>query len=91
MLQSVKISELPSADTLTEDDLIVVDQPDDTKKATLFQVLNHLEDVVEQSTLVTLAQPDGFKNIGQAPSFSALRAITPSYAGQRIKLALRWW
>lgn len=51
MLQSVKISELPSADTLTEDDLIVVDQPDDTKKATLFQVLNHLEDSVEQSTL----------------------------------------
>ena len=46
MLQSVKISELPSADTLTEDDLIVVDQPDETKKATLFQVLNHLEDSV---------------------------------------------
>lgn len=64
MLQSVKISELPSADTLTEDDLIVVDQPDDTKKATLFQVLNHLEDVVEQSTLVTLSQPTGAGGIG---------------------------
>lgn len=59
MLQSVKISELPSADTLTEDDLIVVDQPDDTKKATLFQVFSHLEDVVGQSTLAALAQPDG--------------------------------
>lgn len=59
MLQSVKISELPSADTLTEDDLIVVDQPDDTKKATLFQVLNHLEDSVQQSTLAVLAQPTG--------------------------------
>ncbi|ALM02446.1 colanic acid degradation [Klebsiella phage vB_KpnM_KB57] len=59
MLQSVKISELPSADTLTEDDLIVVDQPDDTKKATLFQVLNHLEDAVEQSVLAELAQPTG--------------------------------
>lgn len=56
MLQSVKISELPSADTLTEDDLIVVDQPDDTKKATLFQVLNHLEDTVQQSTLKVLAE-----------------------------------
>lgn len=68
MLQSVKISELPSADTLTEDDLIVVDQPDDTKKATLFQVSNYLEDVVGQSTLDVLAQPDGGSkvNIGNA-------------------------
>lgn len=64
MLQSVKISELPSADTLTEDDLIVIDQPDDTKKATLFQVLNHLEDSVEQSTLVVLAQPTGAGKVG---------------------------
>lgn len=64
MLQSVKISELPSADTLTEDDLIVVDQPDDTKKATLFQVFSHLEDTVEQSVLVELAQPTGASKIG---------------------------
>lgn len=64
MLQSVKISELPSVDTLTEDDLIVIDQPDDTKKATLFQVLNHLEDSVEQSTLGVLAQPDGYSKVG---------------------------
>lgn len=86
MLQSVKISELPSADTLTEDDLIIVDQPDDTKKATLFQVLNHLEDTVEQSTLVALAQPYGFKNIGQVASFNALRSVVPSYEGQSILL-----
>lgn len=59
MLQSVKISELPSADTLTEDDLIVVDQPDDTKKATLFQVVSKIEEAVEQTTLDTLAQPGG--------------------------------
>lgn len=64
MLQSVKISELPSADTLTEDDLIIVDQPDDTKKATLFQVLNHLEDTVQQSTLEVLGESDGSKWIG---------------------------
>lgn len=56
MLQSVKISELPSATTLTEDDLIVVDQPDDTKKATLFQVFSHLEDTVEQSVLAAQSQ-----------------------------------
>ena len=69
MLQSVKISELPSAGTLTEDDLIVVDQPDDTKKATLFQVSNYLEDVVGQSTLAALAQPDGSDKVykGKAP------------------------
>lgn len=87
MLQSVKISELPSADTLTEDDLIVIDQPDDTKKATLFQVLNHLEDSVEQSTLAVLAQPDGFKNVGAVSSFDNLRNVVPSYAGQKIILS----
>ena len=64
MLQSVKISELPSATTLTEDDLIVVDQPDNTKKATLFQVFSHLEDTVEQSVLAALAQPDGASKVG---------------------------
>lgn len=87
MLQSVKISELPSADTLTEDDLIVVDQPDETKKATLFQVMSKVEDSVEQSTMAKLAQPDGLKNIGAASSFSSLRSIVPQYAGQRILLA----
>lgn len=86
MLQSVKISELPSADTLTEDDLIVIDQPDDTKKATLFQVLNHLEDVVEQSTLVTLAQPDGFKNIGQCANLTVLRSLQFSSVGKQVFL-----
>lgn len=79
MLQSVKISELPSADTLTEDDLIVVDQPDDTKKATLFQVLNHVKDAVEQSTLVVLAQPSGASNIGVDDGIT-LRDITISSA-----------
>lgn len=84
MLQSVKISELPSADTLTEDDLIVVDQPDDTKKATLFQVLNHLEDVVEQSTLGVLAKNEGFKNIGQVSSVPSLLSLTGMLDGDRI-------
>ncbi|UKS71402.1 hypothetical protein VIK251_00052 [Klebsiella phage vB_KpnM_VIK251] len=71
MLQSVKISELPSADTLTEDDLIIVDQPDDTKKATLFQVLNHLEDSVQQSTLSVLASHSlpGASKIGLSDGF----------------------
>lgn len=71
MLQSVKISELPSASTLTEDDLIVVDQPDDTKKATLFQVLNHLEDSVQQSTLGVLASHSlpGASKIGLSDGF----------------------
>lgn len=86
MLQSVKISELPSADTLTEDDLIVIDQPDDTKKATLFQVLNHLEDVVEQSVLAELAQPDGLKNIGRVANISSLRAFEPVRDKQQIEI-----
>ena len=51
------------------------------------QVQQIINDAGDQSTLVALAQPDGFKNIGQVQSYSALRAVTPSYAGQRIKLA----
>lgn len=34
-----------------------------------------------------LAASDGFKLIGQAPSYAALKAITPDFAGQRILLA----
>lgn len=75
MLQSVKISELPSAGTLTEDDLIVVDQPDETKKATLFQVLNHLEDSVEQSTLAALAQPTGAGLVGTTGGATVQEAL----------------
>lgn len=48
------------------------------------QIINNAGDL---STLVTLAQPDGFKNIGQIPSFSALRATVPQSAGQMVKLA----
>ena len=75
MLQSVRISELPSADTLTEDDLIVVDQPDDTKKATLFQVLNHLGDSIEQSTLAVLAQPTGAGLVGTTSGLNVQQEI----------------
>lgn len=64
MLQSVKISELPSADTLTEDDLIVVDQPDDTKKATLFQVVSRFGDEIQESVLETLELSSGASQIG---------------------------
>lgn len=64
MLQSVKISELPSAETLTEDDLTIIDQPDDTKKATLFQVKNFFGDSAVQTVLQILGRTDGSKNIG---------------------------
>lgn len=64
MLQSVKISELPSADTLTEDDLIVVDQPDETKKATLFQVVSKFGDEIQESVLETLGLSSGASQIG---------------------------
>lgn len=63
MLQSIKIPELPSAVVLTEDDLIVVEQPDNTKKATIFQIVSKIEDSVEQTTLGILAQPDGSSNV----------------------------
>lgn len=56
-------------------------------EATRDEIQHIIDDAGDQSTLVALAQPDGFKKIGQVQSFSALRTITPSYAGQRIKLA----
>lgn len=86
MLQSVKISELPSADTLTEDDLIVVDQPDDTKKATLFQVFSSVIAEAEQSVLSTLSEPDGLKNIGRCKDISTLRTIEPTTTDQKIEV-----
>lgn len=86
MLQSVKISELPSAETLTEDDLVVIDQPDDTKKATLFQVKDFLGEGAKTSVLETLAQEDGLKNIGQCQSIEDLRGIQFSSVGQQVFL-----
>ena len=51
------------------------------------QVNQIINDAGEQSTLVVLAQNNGFKSIGQVASFAALRSVVPSYAGQRILLA----
>lgn len=50
------------------------------------QVQQIINDAGEQLTLVALAQRDGFKNVGQVPSFAALRSVIPAYAGQRILL-----
>lgn len=51
------------------------------------QVQKIINNAGEQSTLVVLAQTNGFKSIGQVESFNALRSVVPSYAGQRILLA----
>lgn len=51
------------------------------------QVQQIINNAGEQSTLVVLAQTNGFKSIGQVESFNALRSVVPSYAGQRILLA----
>lgn len=71
MLQSVKISELPSADTLTEDDLLVIDQPDDTKKATLFQVASKLGPAI----LETLELPSGASMVGTSSGKSVQEVL----------------
>lgn len=79
MLQSVKISELPSADTLTEDDLVVIDQPDDTKKATLFQVFSSVIESTETSIMNTLGQPSGALDVGyQSNPSSIFRTVHDS-------------
>lgn len=50
------------------------------------QVQQIINDAGEQSTLVALAQPDGFKNIGRCSDIATLRTITPSFDGQQIIL-----
>jgi hypothetical protein len=49
------------------------------------QVQQIINDAGEQSTLVALAQPDGFKNIGQCPNVTTLRTKVGA-AGQKILL-----
>lgn len=83
MLQSIKISELPSAETLSDDDLVIVDQPDNTKKATLFQVLGQISDSVEGSVLDVLAQPTG------AGKSNTTEGLTVQQVIDRDKLNLR--
>lgn len=50
------------------------------------QVQQIINDAGEQSTLVALAQPDGFKNVGRCHDVATLRTIEPTYAGQTIIL-----
>lgn len=50
------------------------------------QVQHIINDAGEQSTLVALAQPEGFNKIGKVASFSALRALIPTAAGQSVLL-----
>lgn len=45
-----------------------------------------IADAGEQSTLVALAQPDGFKNIGRCATASVLRSTEPTISGQSIIL-----
>lgn len=42
-LETIKIAELPSATQIVEDDYLVVEQPDKTKKATIAQVISDLD------------------------------------------------
>lgn len=48
--------------------------------------VTHLVSVGDATLRQDLISSDGFKSIGQAASFSALRNINPDYAGQRILL-----
>lgn len=50
------------------------------------QVQNIIDNAGDQSTLVALAQPDGFKNVGVCPNAATLRTIEPSKSGQNIML-----
>lgn len=80
MLQTIKISELPKADILTDDDLVVLDQVDDTKSATLFQVSAHLEGAIQESTFEILAEPSGSDKSGVMAGGTvqdALQFVTP--------------
>lgn len=86
MLQSIKISELPSAETLSDDDLVIVDQPDNTKKATLFQVLGQISDSIEGSVLDVLAQPTGASKSGLLQGGNVQQSIlyiTPEQNGAK--------
>ena len=53
-------------------------------KAAMNQTQQIINDAGEQSTLVALAQPDGFEKIGQADFMSTLKDIEPVINGQEI-------
>lgn len=50
------------------------------------QVQKIINDAGEQSTLVVLAQGDGFSHIGRCPDIASLRKTKPLYHGQAILL-----
>ncbi|HHK9604751.1 TPA: hypothetical protein ACQZJI_005274 [Klebsiella pneumoniae] len=58
-----------------------------TTSATFANDVTHFVLMDGDTIRQNLSKSDGFKLIGQAPSYAALKAITPDFAGQRILLA----
>lgn len=52
-----------------------------------YQVQQIINDAGEQSTLVALAQQNGFDNIGRVDSYSNLKTLTPNHAGEMVILS----
>lgn len=50
------------------------------------QIQQIIDNAGDQSTLVVLAQPDGFDSIGRVSSFAALRNLKPKKSGQHVLL-----
>lgn len=59
-LETIKIAELPSATQVVEDDYLVIEQPDKTKKASVSQVISDLDLAIKSS----LTGPGGAAIIG---------------------------
>lgn len=78
-LEKIKIAELPSATQVVEDDYLVVEQPDKTKKATVSQVISDL-DLANKSSLTG---PGGAAIIGTEDGQGVQKSLDTDRANTR--------
>lgn len=78
-LETIKIADLPSATQVGEDDYLVVEQPDKTKKATVSQVISDL-DLANKSSLTG---PGGAAIIGTEDGQGVQKSLDTDRANTR--------
>lgn len=78
-LETIKIAELPSATQVVEDDYLVVEQPDKTKKATVSQVISDL-DLANKGDL---SAPGGASLIGTSDGTDVQQSLDTARANER--------
>lgn len=81
-MATIKIASLPSATSVEDTDLLILDQADATRKLSVSQFKNNMDSVSQTE----LSASEGFSLVGKVPNLQTLRGIKFDSVGQVINL-----